>query len=125
MGYFDLNGNVVFSAIYDDIVIYRNRRIAKFRKDNKWGFVVPGDKIIIPAEYDEAGAFDSGLAPVRRNDKWGFIDEKGKIIVPFIYDTIRQDYGGNIYGEVAMAEVGGKTYWIDSNGRATEYVSNH
>ena len=122
-GYLDLNGNVVFSAIYDDILIYRNRTIAKFRKGDKWGFVEPGDKIIIPAEYDDAGAFDQGLAPVRQGDKWGFVDETGKVIVPFLYDTIRQDYGGNHYGEIAMVEGDGKTYWIDNKGKATEYIS--
>ena len=124
MGYLDLNGHVVFSAIYEEISIYRNRRIAKFRENNKWGFVVPGDQIIVPAQYNEVGAFDQGLAPVKQDEKWGFIDETGHVIVPFLYDTIRQDYGPNQHGEVAMVEGGGKTYWIAQNGKATEYVSD-
>jgi len=123
-GYLDFNGNTVFSPIYEDIAVNQNGSIAKFAKDGKWGFVKIDDKIIVPAEYEEAAEFFLGLAPVKKGEKWGFIDETGKVVVPFTYDTMRQFYGPNQHGEVAMVEGGGKTFWIAPNGKATEYVSN-
>lgn len=41
---------------------------------------------MIAPQYEGAGRFSEGLAPVRKDGKWGFIDETGKTIIPFQYD---------------------------------------
>ncbi len=40
----------------------------------------------IAPQYDNAGQFSDGLAPVEKNGKWGYIDENNKVVIPFRYD---------------------------------------
>lgn len=58
--------------------------------DGKLGYIDPTGKIIIAAEYMDAGAFKEGLAPVARGvpRKWGFIDRTGKEVIPLQYDGV-------------------------------------
>lgn len=41
---------------------------------------------VIAPQYEAAGLFDDGLAPVKQNGKWGYIDKTGKTVIPFQYD---------------------------------------
>lgn len=40
----------------------------------------------IAAQYDDAGLFIDGLAPVKKDGKWGFIDKNGNVAIDFQYD---------------------------------------
>ena len=40
----------------------------------------------IAPQYEDAGPFSEGLAPVKKGGKWGYIDEDGKTVIPFQYD---------------------------------------
>lgn len=39
----------------------------------------------IKPQYEAAGRFVEGLAPVKQGGKWGFIDEAGKLVIPLRY----------------------------------------
>lgn len=57
-------------------------------KNNKFGYVDKGNKIVIPILYDEAIAFSHGRAVVSLNGKRGIVDKTGKIIVPIEYANV-------------------------------------
>lgn len=54
----------------------------------KWGYVDLKGKIIIPAEYDDAKVYSSGLFAVKKNDKWGYVNSKNEIVIPFKYVSV-------------------------------------
>ena len=48
--------------------------------EKKWNFyTLQGEKL--PGEYDEAWAFQEGLAAVKLQGKWGFADKTGKVVI--------------------------------------------
>ncbi|HPB25475.1 MAG TPA: WG repeat-containing protein [Bacteroidales bacterium] len=50
-----------------------------------WGFIDKGNRLVIPADYDNAGAFSENLCPVKKNEKWGYIDKDNKLRISFKY----------------------------------------
>ena len=53
---------------------------------DRYGFVKMDGTIAIPFDFDDAGPFSEGLAPVKKGDCWGYIDTSSKIVIPFIYE---------------------------------------
>ena len=54
----------------------------------EWGRIGYEDvtrKVVIPLQFDDAGYFSEGLAPVEIGEKWGFIDKTGKSVIPLQY----------------------------------------
>ncbi len=49
-------------------------------KGGKWGYINKQGKIVIPAQFEEAGDFENGKAEVKFNSKRVFIDKRGRII---------------------------------------------
>ena len=41
---------------------------------------------VIAPQYEAAGQFSDGLAPVKQNGKWGYINTDGETVIPFQYD---------------------------------------
>jgi hypothetical protein len=71
----------------------------------KVGFKDLTEKLVIPPQFDEAGYFSGGLAPVRVGEKWGYIDKEGKIVIPLQY------YHASSFSEgLASVNIGGK--WV-------------
>jgi hypothetical protein len=62
-------------------------------KNNKFGYVDKGNRVVVPIIYDQAKAYSHGRALVTLNGKSGIIDKQGKIIVPLEYSTV--GYLGN------------------------------
>lgn len=54
--------------------------------ERKYGFINTNGKIVIPARYDEVGAFCEGLAAVKINNKWGFVNKEGELVIPCQFD---------------------------------------
>lgn len=52
----------------------------------KKGYIDKNGNIVIPFQYDGAGKFQEGLAPVQRGRSWGYIDQKGEVLIPFQYE---------------------------------------
>lgn len=47
--------------------------------------VLTYEEVIAP-QYENAGSFSEGLAPVKQNGKWGYIDTEGNVVIPFQYE---------------------------------------
>ena len=57
-------------------------------KNNKFGYVDKGNRIIVPIIYDDAKPYNHGRALVGLNGKSGIIDKQGKIIIPIEYSNV-------------------------------------
>jgi hypothetical protein len=78
------------------------------------GYIDENGRLVINAQFDWAGEFNGGLAPVRVDGAWGYINEKGEFTI-----QPKFDYAENFYiGDTPLAVVGvGKKYgYIDPSG---------
>ena len=80
-------------------------------KDNKCGFINRSGKVIIPFEYEDAGNFSEGFAPVKKDGKWGYISRTGEVEIPFEFDE-----ASDFSEEYAVVSKNGKAGFIDKNG---------
>lgn len=63
--------------------------LARVRWGNTaYGFVDASLKLVIPAEWSDAGNFSDGLARVRKDLTQGFIDKKGALVLDVPFDVI-------------------------------------
>lgn len=97
----DADGNYKFSSI-DKTGTPLEYRVGNFgdgldglawvkNETGKCGYIDKTGKVVLPLEYDGAGSFYNGLAPVAKqdddgNNKYGYIDKTGAIVVPLEYD---------------------------------------
>lgn len=60
------------------------------QKDEKYGFLNPVGKMIIPFKYDNADTFKEnvGLACVELNGKYGYVNTIGEETIPLMYDQV-------------------------------------
>jgi hypothetical protein len=77
---------------------------------------VAADGTLLPGEYEAAGDFGEGLAPVQRGGKWGFIDARGELVIDHRYLAAKPMQGGLAGVELER----GKWGFVD---RAGEVVS--
>lgn len=87
----------------------------------RWGYIDAAGKWMIQPQFDLAGDFSEGLAPVLVNDKWGYIDQAGAFVVPPIYEEAYQFQNG--LARVATKPSPRRAYvtasgygWIDKTG---------
>lgn len=85
-GFMNKKGKVVIEPTY----VYKpmwgipvfSEGLAAVRVDDRWGYINTKGEAVIPTQYEQAGAFNGGLAAIQ-NDQglWGFIDKKGKVVI--------------------------------------------
>ena len=46
--------------------------------NGRWGFINKSGETVINPQFDKAGGFAAGLAPVRMG-RWGYVDASGKM----------------------------------------------
>ncbi len=82
---------------------------------DKYGYIDKTGKFVIEFEdYDEAGEFKEGLAPLSINDKFGFINKQGK----FICERMYHNAGSFVQGlSCVQLEDGGKWGYADKTGK--------
>jgi|GEM_PF-626606 len=78
----------------------------------KWGFIDRSGTIVIPAKFDQVGAFSLGRAAIQISGKWGFIDHTGKVICAPKFEDARSFSEG-----LAAVKIDGKYGYIDRNGK--------
>jgi len=54
--------------------------------EDHWGFIDKTGKMVIAANFANAGDFAEGLAPVEVNGKWGYIDKLGSFVIKPQYE---------------------------------------
>ena len=100
MGFIDVNGNIVISAIYEP-ALYINGDVQK-----------DGQEYLC-----EGYNFIQDRVAVKQNGKWGLIDRNNKTVIPHIYDKLH-----NVASLSWDGILDKDTIYLDANGN--EYPSN-
>lgn len=80
----DASGNEKYTAnfrstFFEDLAVVENA-------EGKKGYINREGKLVIPYRYDNAEAFNEGLAAVEINKKSGFINKQGILVIPCQFD---------------------------------------
>jgi hypothetical protein len=78
-----------------------------------WGFVNKQGALAIPAVWESAAPFGSGLAPVNREWRWGYVDPAGEVRIPLSFITA--EYFTEGYALVKFTD--DKKGYIDTQGK--------
>lgn len=95
--------------------IYDNLNIHSFIKpplQGKWGFIDKTGKFAIYPQFDLAGNFKEGLAPIKINEKYGYIDKNGNYAIKPQFDD-----ASNFSEGLACVRIEGKYGYINPKGR--------
>lgn len=77
-------------------------------------------------KYDYAGAFSDGVAAVKKSGHWALINSDFKPLTEFEYDEIEvDDYGFCVKNGTVTARKDGKTVYLDTDGKETEYEKHY
>jgi len=74
----------------------------------KYGFEEFDKNVIIPAIFDYAFPFSSGVAAVEKDGKWGYINSSGKLLTDFSFDD-----ASSFNGFLAIIKKGEESFLID------------
>ncbi len=77
-----------------------------------WGWINRENRLVIPAEYDDARDFSEGLAAVNYKGKWGYVDTLGNRVIPPRFAEARSFHEGF----AAVKNFEGKMAFIDRTG---------
>lgn len=84
-GLIDTLGQTRVKAVYDEIGVYSEGRLA-VRRNGLWGFVNNDGKEVISCRFKEVNNFSEGVAAVKLGHYWGFLDKEGKTQISFKYN---------------------------------------
>lgn len=100
VGYMNLEGNYVVEPKYDMGFAFKGKRARvavgnyqsfmdfKYMETCKYGFIDEKGNEVIAAEYDWAGDFGDGIAPVAKNGRYFFIDQDGNKVDDKTYSNL-------------------------------------
>jgi len=91
--------------------VLENSLLLPFERGGKWGYMNEDGKEFIKADYDDAGTFSEGLAPVMKNGKYGYISKSGKVVISFLFEDAE-----GFKNNTAVVGSGGKYGLINRNG---------
>lgn len=116
--YIDQTGEKITTA-YDWLYEF-NDGLARFFKNNQYGYIDTKGQEIIPAKYQNGADFHQGLAVVSQNQQYGLIDKNGNTILDFKYTQL--DYlAPNTY----RAKTATSDIIIDQNGNQLSDYPNY
>ena len=84
--------------------------------DAKYGYVDSSFGLVIGFDFDKAGEFSNGLAPVYKGGVWGYIDESGETKIRFEYSSADSDSAFTFKDGLAPVNRNGKYGIIDTEG---------
>lgn len=111
----DTKGKIIYE---DDDTKPLSEGLKPVRKNGTtlWGYMDESNKILIPAEYDQAFAFQHGFAVVGKGGKFGFISRDNKLLGGLAYSEANPfDDNG-----IALVKQGNSPFLIDRNGQKVE-----
>ena len=85
--YIDLDGNVIFKTSKWSQRF--NEGLACVCVDGKYGYIDTTGKLVIKAQWDDAGTFYNGFAWVRSGTKTSIIDTTGKVVAKVQADNLQ------------------------------------
>ncbi|HSR52174.1 MAG TPA: WG repeat-containing protein [Acidobacteriota bacterium] len=125
--YINTKGEVVVRPfVFDNGPDSFSQGLARFERDEKFGFFDESGQVVIQPRFEFALPFSEGLAAVckgctRENHgehwsavggNWGYIDRSGRESIPFAYDEAASFEGGR-----ARVVQDGQPQWIGKDGR--------
>lgn len=87
-------GETVGEGNYEDAVPFVADEPTAVKLNGKWGFVDTEGQIVIEPQYENAGAFNGGLAPVQTAGGWGYITVQNELVIPADFTDARSFYKG-------------------------------
>lgn len=87
-------GEFVGEELYQKAVAFVTDEPTAVKKGEKWGFIDVDGNLVIEPQYEEAGAFSNGLAPVKTLNGWGFINQEGRLVIEDTFTEARSFYHG-------------------------------
>lgn len=88
-GVMNAKGELLTDALYLTIDPFNDGLAMVSVAGDSQGFINTKGDVVIPLDYQKAGIFANGLAPVKLDDQWGYVDSTGKTVIEFIYDTAK------------------------------------
>ena len=110
-GFVNDQNKIMIPFEYDFVNPFENG--LAYAKNNGKEFFITNRNLKLAGDYDEAGIFTFGLAPVSKNKKWGFIDENGKLVIPMLYDSVEYFTQNGL----SAVKRNGKSGFIDRHGK--------
>jgi hypothetical protein len=83
-GYMDKDGQVVIEPQFSQHAVghfSEGLAAVAFKGSDRWGYIDRLGHFRIQPEFEWAGPFSEGLAPVRAGGKFGYIDRSGKFVI--------------------------------------------
>ncbi|GAB4411450.1 MAG: hypothetical protein OHK0053_38200 [Microscillaceae bacterium] len=80
-------------------------------KGNKYGFLDPSGRLLVPLQYDDFAYPQEGMAAVKKGLKWGYINLQNQVLIPFRYDR-----PGVFRNGQANVSIGSHDFTIDRQG---------
>lgn len=111
-GFADTGGVLVVPAQYARVSEFTGGYAAFQDRGRKWGYLDAAGRVAIKPQFDEAGPFSDGLAPVRVADRWGYVRPDGAYALPPQYDAASAFAAGR-----ALVSRDGRTGFVDAAGR--------
>ncbi|ADQ04163.1 hypothetical protein Calow_0586 [Caldicellulosiruptor owensensis OL] len=107
VGLVNRNGIEIVKPIYDEIRGIGEGNIATVTMNGLFGFVnVKNGKTLIKPQYNYAGVFREGLAPVVDGISWFFIDKSGKVAIKLPYDRTLMGFVDSFHEGLAAFGIG-------------------
>ena len=95
--------------------------MAKVQLVQKWGYMDERGRLAIPVQFNDAGYFSEGLAPVSLDGKFGFIDTAGHFAI-----APKFDWAGEFESGLAPVTEGdsgaGSAQWIQGSLGTSEII---
>ncbi len=91
------------------------------KKTEKWGYMDPTGKIVIPPQFDRAFEFHEGVAVIEDDGKYGYVDKAGRIVMQPQFDWAESMQEG-----LAVIKKDGKYGYMDKTGKIVippKYIS--
>lgn len=92
-------GKQIGKETFQDAKVFVSSDAAAVCIGGKWGFVNSKGKIVIDPQYEDAGSFSVGIAPVKKGGKWGFVNESNNPLTEFEFEYA---YSANSKGKAPV-----------------------
>ena len=87
-GYLTPQGNILHKIVFDDAFLYSPEGLARFQRDELWGFIKRDGTYLIEAEFEELTSFNHGYAGVKQDGLRSFINTKGETAFDSRYSRV-------------------------------------
>ena len=87
-------GETVGELLFQDAVPFVSEEPTAVQIGDKWGFVSLDGQLVIEPQYENAGAFANGLAPVETLSGWGYINQSNELVIEDEYTEACSFYKG-------------------------------